>query len=458
MSSQQRHANVPEPGDGGPASLRWLLRHLPRPAGAEPAAPASEPDHDPSPQERPVPMPSHLAPPASRQMTKRSLITVSHAIEQAAVAAVATADEPVVLISLFQRPLYFDRERQAYRELARTTTLTVVGIVDTDPDVAPGIEGIAIDPDDPLAAEWSVTMLTPHTGAVLYATDREQVLPGETTLEAARLFDGWYSFHRSHAVDQVVRLRQAFGDRLPAAARAVLGEVLDEANSRSTNPAEERTDAALRLVVEKLEAANQRLRVVNSELAAAGLRGGQDMLTGLRDRVWLQRYLGPGTGAAGDTLSLALIRLDINGLDRLNRWSGKAVGDDLLRHVAMLIQRPLREIDHAVRLQDDDFLLVLPNLSEEQASRLATRLVGEISALQTYQTPQGGLSATAAVTVTRDRPLPFDALEEVLRQAKRDRTAVTFVGGVRSQWDSRNSAHIDGRAAASAITARPYVA
>lgn len=84
------------------------------------------------------------------------------------------------------------------------------------------------------------------------------------------MVDGWYSFHRSHAVDQVVRVRRAFGDRLSAPAHAVLGEVLHEANSRATNPAEERTDAALRLVVEKLEAANQRLRAVNGELIAAG--------------------------------------------------------------------------------------------------------------------------------------------------------------------------------------------
>jgi diguanylate cyclase (GGDEF)-like protein len=393
-------------------------------------------------------------------MTKRSLITVSHAIERAAVASVATRDEPVVLVAMFQRPLFFDRERASYRELARTTTLTVVGVVDDRPDVPPGTEGIALTPDEPLAAEWSVVMLTPRAGAVLVATDREDVVPGEATIEKGRVFDGWFSFQRGHAQSELARLMRACGPRLSRHAHVVLGEVLDEANSRLSNPAEDRTDAAVRLLVDRLEGANRRVRSLEANLDRAGMTGGVDVLTGLRDRAWLQRYLGPSAGSAAGTLSLALVRLDIDGLDRLNRWAGRSVGDDLLRHVAMLIQRPLREVDQAVRLQDDDFLLVLPNVSPDQADRLARRLCGEIAALRTYATPEGGVSATAAVAVTRDRPLPLDSLEEALRGAKAARSddgAGPRAAGAGPGADGAGPGAEGGARRESAARVRPYV-
>lgn len=392
--------------------------------------------------------------PPLRPMTKRTLITVSHAIEQAAVAAVATQDEPVVLVALFQRPLYFDRERGSYRDLARTTTLTVVGVVDDRPDVPPGIEGVALGPDEPLAAEWSVVMLTPRAGAALVAVDREDVVAGEATVEKGRLFDGWYSFHRAHAADQVARLQREFGDRLSRRAHVVLGEVLDEANSRLSNPAEDRTDAAVRLLVHRLESANRRVRALESRLDGAGMGAGIDLLTGLRDRAWLHGWLGPTAGTAGDTLSLALVRFDVNGLDTLNRWAGRAVGDDLLRHIAVMLSRPLRDVDHAVRMQDDDFLVILPNLSVEQATRLAHRVCREVAALSTYRTPEGGVSVTAAVTVTRDRPLPLEDLDAAVRQAKAQQAPVVVLGPGATNGGPPTA---DTTAEAAAAAVRPYV-
>lgn len=64
---------------------------------------------------------------AVQRLTKRTLVTISHALEQAALAA--TEDGPMVVLALFQRLPYFERERQVYQRIASRAAATVVGLV-----------------------------------------------------------------------------------------------------------------------------------------------------------------------------------------------------------------------------------------------------------------------------------------------------------------------------------------
>ncbi len=363
---------------------------------------------------------------AKQAMTKRSLITISHAIEQAAVAAVATQDEPVVLIALFQRPLYFDRERAAYRKLSKTASLTIVGVVDTEPDVPPGVEGVALDPREELAAEWSVIMLTPRAGAALVAVDQERIIPGETTIEKGRVFDGWWSFHRVDAQAQVARLRDLLGDRLSKRALTIIDDVLDEANNRRSYSSEERTSAALQLFVDHMEKANRRIRELEryTDHTTAEL----DQLTGLKNSVFLNRWVGAAAHTASDTLRMTVVMLDVNRLRDVNEWYGRHVGDEVLKRVADIISEPLRDVDHAVRVEDDDFLVLLPHLSLEQGTRLAYRLCAEVATLRLYDVDRApGVTATAVVTSTRERPLPLRAMKDALAYGKQAALSVTVL-------------------------------
>jgi len=56
--------------------------------------------------------------------------------------------------------------------------------------------------------------------------------------------------------------------------------------------------------------------------------------------------------------------VDIVGLKKLNDSVGPGAGDELLRHVAMLIRSHLRPYDLIVRFADDEFVCAVPGMSE----------------------------------------------------------------------------------------------
>jgi GGDEF domain-containing protein len=365
---------------------------------------------------------AHSRTPSTEPMTKRSLIAVSHAIEQAVAVRAASPDEPVILVAMFQRPLYFDRERAAYRELSKAATLTVVGVVDQQPDVPPGVEGVALSSAEPLAAEWSVVMLTPRAGAALVAIDREELFPAETSVEQGRLFDGWWSFRRSDAQEQLHRLAAALGDRLSRRAQTIIDDVLEEAGSRRSSAVEDRAGAATRLIVHRLEQANRQIRQMEGSLRDLAPHPHRDVLTGLATKRWLTGWAGAAAGSASGTLPLTLLMLDLPGLTDVIHWSGNDVGNDLVRRVAEVIGRPLREVDHAVRLEQGRFLVVLPGLTQEQGQAMADRMRSEIAeVVPRGARREGDVEARTAVLVTRDRPLPLDALAERLTGGLPDR-------------------------------------
>ncbi|MEV1144083.1 DICT sensory domain-containing protein, partial [Micromonospora sp. NPDC049799] len=141
------------------------------------------------------------------RLTKRGLVTVSHAIEQAALAT--AEDGPLIVLALFQRMPYFERERALYERIAGIAAATVVGVVDAVPESLPAeAYGVVLAEDEELAREWSVVALTPRFGAALVAYDRAEVDPDAPTLEAGRLFDGGWSFRRDAALHEALRLRR----------------------------------------------------------------------------------------------------------------------------------------------------------------------------------------------------------------------------------------------------------
>ncbi len=83
------------------------------------------------------------------------------------------------------------------------------------PDLPHGVTPVLLRADENLAREWSVAMLTPTFGGSVVAQDLDDVDPSATSVEAARRFQGRRGFRRDEAYAEVVRLRDALGDRLP---------------------------------------------------------------------------------------------------------------------------------------------------------------------------------------------------------------------------------------------------
>lgn len=105
-----------------------------------------------------------VEPPA--EATKRELIAVSRRLERAAL-----TDPPAAVAATLQDARYLtDRTREVYASLARAGAEARLFARDLQTWLAPGVTGVALDDDDPLADEW-VVVLPGASPVVFAATD-----------------------------------------------------------------------------------------------------------------------------------------------------------------------------------------------------------------------------------------------------------------------------------------------
>lgn len=70
----------------------------------------------------------------------------------------------------------------------------------------------------------------------------------------------------------------------------------------------------------------------------------------------------------------ALLMIDVNQLDRLNREFGREAGDSALTTVAKCLQRSIRSTDRAARFGGDEFAVLLPGATEDMAAMVVNRI------------------------------------------------------------------------------------
>jgi diguanylate cyclase (GGDEF)-like protein len=99
----------------------------------------------------------------------------------------------------------------------------------------------------------------------------------------------------------------------------------------------------------------------------------------------------------------ALIVLDLDSFKRVNDGYGHPVGDVVLRHVADLCKRQLRESDLLGRLVGGEFALLLPRTGQEEAMLVAERMRAAIETTP-VKTERAMISMTASFGVTTIRP------------------------------------------------------
>lgn len=355
-------------------------------------------------------------------LTKPTLVSVSHAVEQAALAS--ADDGPLAVVALFQRVPYLERARAAYERIAQAAAVTVVAVVGDPAASVPmgavpaGAVPVALAPDEPSAREWSVVVLTPQFGASLVAFDREEARSDEVTLEAGRLFDARWGFRRDDARAELARLTVALGDRLPPPARATIGAVLERAGATPAPAGEVRAEASARLFAARMDRQRSSRRALVARLdahAAGGLD--RDSETGLPNVRYLRRWVGEGGVTASGTLPLTLAAVAVDGLRDLTERYGLRGADAAIRAVVEALTRSRAPGDRVVRLGEDRFLLVLPGRHPDAVVAAARGIVDGLSAAG-RQYPFLPLTTTVVTTVTRRRPLPLAELEAGLAWAR----------------------------------------
>lgn len=104
-------------------------------------------------------------------------------------------------------------------------------------------------------------------------------------------------------------------------------------------------------------------------------RAWHDMLTRLYNRAALFERAGKALAAcqqAGEPMSV--IQLDLDHLKSINDRYGHQAGDRVLSHIGRIILNKVRKTDIAGRVGGEEFCIVLPETSLEQASVIAERI------------------------------------------------------------------------------------
>lgn len=379
-----------------------------------------------------------ISPDEPAVVSKRSLVAVSHAIEAAVLNG--PMDHPTVIVALFQRLAYFEREYAVYDALARAGAHVVVAFTDGEAHHTPdGVHTVILDPDEPLSDEWTVVAIGPEAGAFLVATDTGEIDPTEQSLEAGRCFVGRWSYSRVQAGNELARMRAGLGERLGPALRQTIDELLTRvmppggaaASSRGTT-GEQWATAAVHRMTARMQDARAGSRVLRAQLgdahAAAEARAGANVepRSGLPTPEFLARWAGT-SGHAG-ALPVGIAVLDVPALEGGREEYGDRRAYHAARQVAAALTEPLGPVDAAVRLSDREFALVVPGASTKHLLELASAAAEQLE-LFSGGYPHISLSARVATTVTLARPLPLDDLHLALgHPAHSDQQPTTLSG------------------------------
>lgn len=147
-----------------------------------------------------------------------------------------------------------------------------------------------------------------------------------------------------------------------------------------------------------------------------------DLLTGLPGRLSLEAELRRLT--LPEPRPFALLMVDVDSFKIVNDTLGHAMGDELLRSVATELRRLAGTQARVFRMSGDEFVVLLPGVSGNEAEQLATRLQSEAS---TRPSLTVGVEATLSIGVSL---CPDDATDagELLRHADSAMYAVKRAG------------------------------
>ena len=123
--------------------------------------------------------------------------------------------------------------------------------------------------------------------------------------------------------------------------------------------------------------------------------------------------------------SLALLLLDVDHFKAVNDADGHAAGDEVLKNVAVIISSAIREVDVCARYGGDEFVLLLPHTTSENAAVVAERVREKLARVRTtWSGAASAVSLSVGIASSDDASLvnPDELLEvadRALYEAKR---------------------------------------
>ena len=146
----------------------------------------------------------------------------------------------------------------------------------------------------------------------------------------------------------------------------------------------------------------------------------RDPLTGMNNRSGLGEFLAARLPLCG---SYGLIMVDVDHFKRINDRYGHPVGDAVLKRLAAVMEQGIRTGDAVGRFGGEEFMVVLPEASEDETKRVAERL-RTAAAAQDFSDIAPELHCTVSLGVgSFEHAVSFEqayaAVDERLARAKR---------------------------------------
>ena len=136
----------------------------------------------------------------------------------------------------------------------------------------------------------------------------------------------------------------------------------------------------IRLAREEKSIAEAEKTIAEAETLLARKEAKTDVLTGLMNRRGYYEITNRESNRSSRYhMNMSLVLLDIDYFKDFNDNYGHDVGDMVLKHFAKILMRLKRAHDYAFRLGGDEFLVLLPQTSKNEAHSLAKRIQDEIA-------------------------------------------------------------------------------
>jgi diguanylate cyclase (GGDEF)-like protein len=235
------------------------------------------------------------------------------------------------------------------------------------------------------AAALFIALAMASLAVVLYLLHRR--LLGAPISDLSRVADAL----RAGKMDARAKVRQ--DDEIGHLARA-FNEMADHVERYTTG-----LEGAVSARTSELQEANARLE----EMAMT------DALTGLCNR---RHFASCGAREIADAkrgdAPVALVVADIDRFKSFNDRRGHAFGDEVLRHVADVFRAQVREMDLVARIGGEEFVVLMPRATTEEAFGVAERMRKRLEASPVEEGEP--VTASFGVASTSDREVDLDQL------------------------------------------------
>lgn len=114
---------------------------------------------------------------------------------------------------------------------------------------------------------------------------------------------------------------------------------------------------------------------------------------------------------------MSVVRIDIDQFTLFNNTNGKIMGDAVLKHIAKLITNFVKGSDIVSRIENDEFILVLPSTSNEAALKIADEIRKKVAALS-LKKKASQTAAKVTVSMGMSDVTPCTTFVDALEKAK----------------------------------------